>query len=62
MRIEYKIVNTADVGVPLKGEGTYDQQLKAGLDTLGRDGWLLQVVSGTKMIFARRWRRKVKNA
>lgn len=60
-RIEYKIVETADTGVPLKGDGTYNQQLEAGLNELGRQGWLLQVLVGSsKMIFARKFRRKVK--
>jgi hypothetical protein len=61
MRIEYKIVETSDTGVPLKGEGTYNQRLQAGLDELGREGWLFQVLVGSsKMIFARKWRRNSK--
>lgn len=61
MRIEYKIVETTDTGVPLKGDGNYNQQLEAGLNELGKQGWLFQVLVGSsKMVFARKFRRKTK--
>lgn len=56
-KYEYKIVCTTRDGVPLVGpqDLPYDERLKAGLDQLGAEGWLLvAVIGGTRMIFARR--------
>ncbi len=51
---EYKVIDTCDTGVPLRGKGSYTQKLTRGLNGLGKQGWLLTGMSdGTMLIFAR---------
>ena len=56
--IEYKVIDTRNVGVPMAGESkSYDQNFAAGLTKkFGKDGWLMCGVGGggNMFIFARR--------
>lgn len=53
---EYKVIKTTATGVPL-GEGkTHAEQLEAGFNKLGAQGWELCAILGT-LIFLKRLKR-----
>ena len=60
---EYKVINSSDTGVPLKGkigEDFYTERFKKGLDALGKKGWkLTSIIKGTIFIFVREKKGKI---